>query len=130
MFKFITPLLFDVSLSRAAEMTLGVVLPILILSYFELKLTYRPQSNPEYENYERNMSEAIMKSDAEKMEENAENLRGSKILGLGIFFSGLMMLAISVFSSVGQLLLIGIASIVIIIGGWIVAKGMIKKRKS
>ena len=108
-------------------MTLGVVLPILILSYFELKLTYRPQSNPQYENYERNMSEAIMKSDAEKMEENAENLRGSKILGLGIFFSGLMMMAISIFSSVGQILLMGIASIVIIIGVWIAAKRIIKK---
>lgn len=130
LFKFITPLLFDFSLSRAAEMTLGVVLPILILSYFELKLTYRPQSNPQYERYERNMSETISKTDAEKDAENAENLRGSKILGLGILFSGLLMMVIGLFSSVGQLLLMGIALVVMMIGGWIVAKGIINKRKS
>ncbi len=130
LFKFITPLLFDFSLSRAAEMTLGVVLPMLILLYFELKLTFRPQPNPQYERYERNKSEAISKSDTEIDAENAENLRGNKILGLGIFFSGLLMLLISFISSVGQGLLLGIALLVMITGGWIAAKGIIKKRKS
>ncbi len=130
LFKFITPLLFDFSLSRAAEMTLGVVLPMLILLFFEVKLTLRPQPNPHYESYIRDKSVAIKKSDTEIDAENAENHRGNKILGLGIFFSGLLMLLIGFLSSVGQGLLLGIALLVMITGGLIVAKGIINKRKA
>jgi solute:Na+ symporter, SSS family len=43
-FKFVSPLLFDFSLSRSAEMMLGVGLPVFLLTLFELWLAYHPQS--------------------------------------------------------------------------------------
>jgi Na+/proline symporter len=128
-FKFFTPILFDYSLSRASEMVLGVVLPILILAYFELRMIFRPRSNPLYEEYLKTVS-ARRQQTAEDIEvSDRENLRGSMILGIGIFSTGVLMLILSIISDNGEKFLLGIALLVTIIGGWIASKGIIKKLK-
>jgi len=49
-FKFLSPVLFEVTLDRAAEMMVGVLVPLLILGIFELTL---PTSETRIESTEK-----------------------------------------------------------------------------
>lgn len=129
-FKFIAPLLFDFSLSRTSEMILGVALPILILLYFELKLKFRPKLNTQYELYKSNMSGVYQKSESEQQDDVKANLRGSRILGLGIFSTGLLMLVLGFISTSGKGMLFIIAALVTILGGMIASRGIINWKRT
>ena len=111
-------------------MILGVALPIIILLYYELKLNFRPQVNTQYELYKSNMSRVYQKSDSEQQDDVKANLRGSRILGLGIFATGLLMLVLGIISSSGKGMLFVIAALVTILGGMIASRGIINWKRT
>jgi solute:Na+ symporter, SSS family len=128
-FKFITPLLFDFSLSRAAEMMLGVGLPIFLLTVFELWLAFHPSRNHYYEEFTVSRSQESQKSKAEADEDKKGNLHGLKVLGFGIFSTGILICILSFISPTGGGMVISMGLIVSVIGAIIIIRGIINKRK-
>lgn len=121
-FKFVTPALFDFSLSRAVEMMLGVGLPILLLALFEIWLYLHPQANKYYEQYKFNLSSEENKASAETDEDKQGNLYGLKVLGLGITATGLLISGLGIFSPGGDSVVWIIGLVVLLIGSLMFVK--------
>ena len=112
-FKFATPLWFGLSLDRAQEMLVGVFVPIVILSLFELYYRFYPATpvsathSPQQVNNEQTSS----------WEQNRFAL---KVLGSALIATGVLVMALGVMASQHQTLLVvfvgaGIAIIGIIL---------------
>ncbi len=129
-FKFATPNLFDYSLSRSAEMMLGVGLPIFLLVCFELWLAIHPSRNQNYEAFILQRSQVVPKSEEEAEEDKKGNLHGLKVLGFGIFSTGILITLLSFVSSIGQGIVLFMGLIISVIGGTIIIKGIINKQKN
>jgi solute:Na+ symporter, SSS family len=127
-FKFLTPLFFDFSLSRSAEMMLGVGLPIVLLTVFELWLGYHPSRNPYYEAFTVNRSQEMKKSDEEAQEDKNGNLHGLRVLGFGILSTGILIGILSIISPTGGGMVMSMGLIVSVIGAIIIIKGITNKR--
>jgi len=128
-FKFVTPFLFDYSLSRAAEMILGVGLPILLLSILEIWLKFYPGSDKYYEQYLLKISQ-ITKKSPEEIENNKQgNLYGIKVLGIGISLTGLLISILGFFASNGQTIVLVIGLLVFIIGFYMMFNSLKKNKK-
>jgi solute:Na+ symporter, SSS family len=128
-FKFISPFLFDYSLSRAAEMMLGVGLPIFLLTLFELWLAYHPKRNLYYEAFTIRRSQLTQKSEDEAEADKKGNLHGLKVLGFGIFSTGILISILSIISPTGGGMVLSMGLIVSITGSIIIIKRVINKRK-
>ncbi len=128
-FKFVSPLLFDYSLSRAAEMMLGVGLPVILLTIFELWLAFYPSRNHYYEEFTVSQSQKTQKSEEEADEDKKGNLHGLKVLGLGIFSTGIILSMLSFIALTGKGFVLSMGLIVSIIGAIIIIRGIINKRK-
>jgi solute:Na+ symporter, SSS family len=128
-FKFITPLLFDFSLSRSAEMMLGVGLPIFLLTVFELWLALHPSRNHYYEEFTASRSQATQKSKEEAEEDIKGNIHGLKVLGFGIFSTGILIGILGITSPTAAEMVISMGFIVSVTGAVIIIRGIINKRK-
>ena len=128
-FKFVTPYVFNLTLSRSAEMMLGVGLPIFLLTIFELWLAFHPSRNHYYEEFTVNQSHETEKSDEDAAVDKKGNLHGLKVLGLGIFSTGILIGLLYFISSTGGWMVISMGLIVSVIGAIIIIRGIINKRK-
>ncbi len=128
-FKFISPVLLGFSLSRSAEMMLGVGLPVFLLTIFELWLAYHPKRNHFYDEFTLSRSQVTPKSEDEAEVDKKGNLHGLKVLGFGIFSTGILISILSIISTTGRGMVLTIGLIVSIIGSIIIIKGIINKRK-
>lgn len=128
LFKFITPFFFDYSLSRAAEMILGVALPVFVLTLFELWLVFSPVHNHQYELYEIKQSKKMERTLDEEKEDNKANLHGYRVLGAGILATGVLISALSFISSVGEGLVMSIGIVVLLLGIFVVFKSVRKNK--
>jgi solute:Na+ symporter, SSS family len=128
-FKFISPFLFDCSLSRAAEMMLGVGLPVFLLTLFELWLIYHPGRNHYYEAFTLSRSQVPQKSEDEAEEDKKGNLHGLKVLGFGIFSTGILISILSIISPTGAEMVLSMGLIVSVTGIIIIIRGIINRRK-
>ena len=121
-FKFITPYLFDYSLSRAAEMILGVALPVFMLTLFEIWLRFHPRRNAQYELYLISQSKKVERTLDEEVEDEKANLHGARVLGIGVLMTGVLIFSISFISSVGRGLVMGMSFVIILLGIFIILK--------
>jgi solute:Na+ symporter, SSS family len=128
-FKFISPFLFDYSLTRAAEMMLGVGLPVFLLTLFELWLVYHPKRNHYYEAFTLSRSQVPQKSEDEAEEDKKGNLHGLKVLGFGIFSTGILISILSIISPTGAEMVLSMGLIVSVTGIIIIIRGIINRRK-
>jgi len=109
--KFLSPLLFNFSLTRAGEMIVGVGIPIILLGYYELKSYFEKVSNTDYERY---ILEMKTQRAAERDEQHAdgvdEAMRGRKVIALGVLAIGILvvLLGIETLRSGGLVLYSGI----------------------
>ncbi|KMT66952.1 sodium:solute symporter family protein [Catenovulum maritimum] len=125
-FKFISPWLFELSLSRAEEMLLGVTTPVILLVLFELYYRATKQVAPRYAQYKQLES---LKQQAEKEgantdsgSNNAANTKGNQVIGFGILFTGLILICLAILAEKGNLVVALMASIVTLIGTWLIFK--------
>lgn len=86
-FKFISPVLFNLSLNREMEMLLGTITPVLLLLISELLLINVKTTTQEYILSEEHKSSINVNDDEEQ-----ENRFTRKILGIGILVSGVVIL--------------------------------------
>jgi SSS family transporter len=124
-FKFVCPWLLDFSLTRTQEMTIGVLAPILVLIWFELKYFLAQKENPDYHRYQeiRTRDTAVK---VEKLDPLSQNRHGRKVISLGVTGTGVLILAIGTFADTGRSLVVGAGAIIIAVGLFI----KIKKIKS
>ncbi|KAA3658166.1 MAG: sodium transporter [Calditrichaeota bacterium] len=115
-FKFLTPALFDLKLSRAAEMGLGVGIPIVLLMLIELYKFAQGAETTEYNKYIE-----LQKSQPEKDVEPGEtNRRGARVIGIGVASTGFLILLLSIIAEVGAQIVAGMGILVLILGAFIV----------
>lgn len=99
-FKFITPALFDFSLSRSAEMIVGVGVPILLLAVHEFWISRSRLPAIAYSQYVEIMQlqRAVGKSPGEVKEEEADNIKGKRVIAMGVLITGLMIALLGIYS--------------------------------
>lgn len=111
-FKFLSPVLFEVTLDRAAEMMVGVLVPLLILGIFELTL---PTSETRIESTEK-------QPPPESTSNASQNHLAFKVMGLALMFTGLLIVGLGIYTETGQ-------GIVIFTGLVVAIPGLLLYRK-
>jgi SSS family solute:Na+ symporter len=114
-FKFATPSLFDLSLTRTQEMTLGVAVPILVLLIFELKYFFAQKENPDFKRYQeiktRQAEETVEQADS-----GSQNKHGITVISLGVIGTGLLIITIGIFAATGKILVLSAGAAIMAVG--------------
>ncbi|QXP51965.1 sodium:solute symporter family protein [Cellulophaga sp. HaHa_2_1] len=108
-FKFLGPTLLDLKLDRASEMGLGVGVPIVLLLCYEFYLTVNYSENKQYEAYTAQVAgKLVIVEDTT----STDNKRGTRVIGIGIAVTGLIILILSFIAATGAIL-VGIMGVVV-----------------
>jgi len=114
-FKFVTPWLFDFSLTRTQEMTIGVLAPILVLIWFELKYFFAQKENPDYNRYQEIQTRQAEVT-VEQVDSGYQNKHGRKVISLGVIGTGLLIIAIGIPAATGKILVLSAGAAIIVVG--------------
>lgn len=112
-FKFVTPAAFGFSFNRAEEMATGVLFPVVILTVWEVWAATKGISVSEdklLKNNEIQLEDGTITSTSEN------NNQSLKVIGIGIAASGLLIMLLGLLANRGQLLVCGIASVLLLVG--------------
>ncbi len=120
-FKFATPYIIDFSLSRAQEMILGVVAPIVVLVLFELRYISFQKVNPDYDKYKKNMADKADDSDELEVSD-LQNYHGRKVISFGVIGTGVLIISIGAFALTGRWLVVSAGLLIIVAGIFIKPK--------
>ena len=118
-YKFIIPSITGESLSRAAEMVMGVVVPMSIIAFFELGLKLKNSPVTEFENYQRYLS---VKTDSKdylsdsQVDSEGENRFGKRMISIGILATGLIIGGLGLMATNGKGYVLGMATLLLLIG--------------
>lgn len=126
-FKFIIPILGGSQLSRAAEMVMGVLVPLSIIAFFELVLTLRKTPSIEFENYQNYLLDKIDTSTDRAggpAESESENKFGIKMISFGILATGFIIGFLGLMASIGKIYVLGVAFLLLLIGLRILSKAL------
>lgn len=118
-FKFITPALFDFSLTRAEEMMVGVFTPMVLLLFFELILRTKGKKSSQYHLYTESRKAQAQQAQVTQADEIAAqqaNQKGIKVIGFGVAATGLIMLALSAVAEKDGFIVAAMASIILLVG--------------
>ena len=117
-FKFGSPNLLDLTLSRTEEMVLGVSTPIVLLILFELFYILLKKENKDYTRYHKITLAKANKVDLEKEIDgsSSQNKHGIKVISYGILGTGILIITIGLFADTGMLLVLASGAAVTIVG--------------
>lgn len=102
-FKFISPSLLDVTLSRSQEMLLGVLLPVALLTGFEIYLRAKKQQATGYQHYVDATAERESLAQAiSSKEHESNNNKGVRVIGFGITATGTIVLSLTMLAESNQ----------------------------
>jgi len=106
--KFMSPLLFDITLSRANEMILGVGLPISLLIVFEI--IYKAKGVEYVEDTPEIIEEEV------GAEAAAANVHGIKVMSWGIIAVGALLSILGIIADSSSLLIISVGGVILALG--------------
>lgn len=113
LFKMIIPFINGYKLSRANEMLLGVMLPLVMLIIYEFFVRKRRTSSADYNDYLKYKSEkkaaAIQIDEEEKQAIRNQNVFGLKMISFSLLFMSVLLLILAFITSKGSVLVIAIA---------------------
>ena len=118
-FKFLAPTLLNFSFDRAQEMGFGMGIPVVLLAVFELYARTQKKTTIEYDNYQLKVAEKISETEEEAA---AGNKKGTRVIGIGVALTGLMILILSFIAQTGALLVGGMGLLVLLLGSYIIFK--------
>jgi SSS family transporter len=131
-FKFIVPLVWNHSLSRADEMILGVSFPVLCLIIFEL-VNMRNSSvirqNEDYREEEKTMNEAKLAENG-PTDDDSDNNFSIKVIRTGLTATGVLTGLLGIIASTDSIIVISAGMLLIAIGLLIGRKQKIKIHKT
>lgn len=114
-------------MTRAAEMVMGVLVPISSIAFFELLLYLLKSPLTEYENYERYLSFKLIEETGSVVmqEESAqENKFGIKMISIGIISTGFIIGFLGLMASIGKMYVFGVAFLLLLLGLTILYKAL------
>lgn len=118
-FKFFAPELLDLKLGRAAEMGVGMGIPIVLLLLAEIYFNSKKEENKQYTDYLKALEE---KQQEPEEESSASNKKGTKVIGIGVACTGLLILILSFIAETGALLVGGMGVAVLLLGLYVIKK--------
>lgn len=110
-FKFLSDPVLGAPLSRANEMLLGSLLPLLMLAAYELYAKFRKDISEDYIRY----SKLIKKEEIEAISETEQNTFGFKVLAITLSAVGGLIMLLGVYAGESKLLVVTVGSIVVLI---------------
>lgn len=122
-FKFIAPNTLELILSRPQEMILGVGLPLILLTIFELILRVRKIEAPGYQHHiEAAAKREIVAANISNNCHQVDNNKGVSVIAYGITSIGAITLTLSFIAESGRGLVAFLGSIITIIGLYLLVK--------
>lgn len=113
-FKFLSPVVLNLSLDRASEMLVGVLVPLFILALFEMILpmtdTALMSINTESDSIEHSG------------EIESQHYLAFKVMGITLIATGLLIIGLGIFASYAQVLVIITGVVVAAPGMWLLKK--------
>jgi Na+/proline symporter len=110
-FKFLSPALMELSLSRGQEMLLGALMPTLLLIASEI---YFVASKSGMNSYQRYVSTREVEEEVRGQGPADANIHGRRVISAGIFFIGALIVILGILADFAQLL-VGIMGVLIIV---------------
>lgn len=126
-FKFVSPTLLDFQLSRSPEMIVGVIVPILLLTFVELYNKFRNTSNEQYINYLKIL--ASKPHDNTAIEDNKQNHYGRKIIAMGIVMIGVFIIMLGLLAEHSQVLVTSVGLLIGILAFFVMPTSMNRKQE-
>lgn len=119
-FKFVSPTMFEVSLSRSNEMLVGVVTPIVILLIVELVGKFRNSPSGAYLRYQETRQDKHSQVSVEELSESAKaNSFGRFIIGLGILLTGMILVLLGILADKGNAIILSIGVVTVVLSVWL-----------
>jgi len=122
-FKFVTPFLFDFSLSRAEEMSLGVGLPTLLLALFEWIVFRKKTQDKQYSEYQRWYEVRVLTEQQVSSEISAssasQNTFALRAIAISFALTGLSIAGLGINGGKGVGVIVGIGLVIVALGAWV-----------
>lgn len=123
-FKFVTPTLFDFSLSRAAEMSLGVGLPLLMLGFYEwivFKTKTQDQQYSQYQAWYATRDKVVEAEIANAVSGDtlSQNTFALRAIAISFALTGLGIAGLGINGGRDVGLIVGIGLVIVAVAGWI-----------
>lgn len=120
-FKFISPELFDFALDRATEMGVGVGIPVALLAVFDF---YAKSTHKKTTQHDSHQALVDSKPEIDAKESEGGNKKGSRVIGIGVASTGLLVLGLSFIAETGALLVGGMGVAVLVLGIVVIKKNL------
>ena len=118
-FKFLAPSILDISLSRSEEMGLGALVPMVLLTVFEMYARSKNTSTAQHEAHQ----EIIRQKNLEPVEDSGEgNRKGGRVIGTGIISTGFLLIILSIIAKTGAILVAIMGVLVLLLGAVVIYK--------
>ncbi|WET04054.1 Na+:solute symporter [Flavobacterium johnsoniae] len=118
-FKFLAPQLLDITLSRSAEMILGVAVPMVLMLVSEF---YLIQTNPSQDTYEAYVQKTAIGENVYEDDSDGSNKKGGRVIGIGVALTGALILSLEFISTILISIVVGVGAAVCLLGIFIVYK--------
>ncbi len=116
-FKFASPVLMGLTLTRGQEMILGVCAPVSIMAFYEIKYMLSNKISQGYLRYQENrMSLAGEETTTPETSTVIQNRHGRNVIGTGIILSGILITVFGALAESGKLLVTSVGIIIVILG--------------
>ena len=115
-FKFLTPLCFDFGLNRAQEMVLGVSFPFVCLLGYEIWYKLKGIETETCQMAVATTSTEPQVSEEERKETLKDNQFSQRVVGIGIFIVGLVVLTLGLINTYGRIPVICVSALLILLG--------------
>jgi Na+/proline symporter len=129
-YKFLLPAINGESLSTAASMVMGAVVPVSIVAILELWLWITKKPATEYNRYQIYLSEKAAIIDVSpdtKVESDSENQFGKKMIGIGILVTAAIIGILGIISPSGRVYVILTSLVLLVLGAQIFLSSIKKK---
>ena len=123
-FKFLTPAVFNFSLSRAAEMSMGVGLPLVLLAFFEWVLFRNKTQDEQFTRYQewntaRNQVFEAKLSTPSSAASSSQNTFALRAIAISFALTGLSIAGLGINGGRDVGLIVGIGLAIVAVGGWV-----------
>ncbi|WP_244526768.1 sodium:solute symporter family protein [Pseudozobellia thermophila] len=116
-FKFLAPTLFDFSFDRAQEMGFGMGIPVLLLTAFEIYARTRKIPTLAYDDYRLKVAG---KNAVTGEGPSSGNRKGTRVIGIGVALTGLLIVVLSFLADNGAALVGGMGGFVLVLGCFVI----------
>jgi Na+/proline symporter len=123
-FKFVTPAFFDFSLNRAAEMSLGVGLPLMILVFYEWIVFKNKPQDQQYSQYQvwYATRDKVVEAEIAKAvsgDTQSQNTFALRAIAISFALTGLSIAGLGINGGQDVGLIVGIGLVIVVVGAWV-----------